>query len=67
MTHHKTSNGRMIPIVDMNDWHLHNAIKKLSEKDERHPLDDEGLSHLTALRAEQQKRGGPPKPKDAVG
>lgn len=61
MTHHTTSSGKQIAIAEMNEWHLHNAIKKTRHLAEHDPAHRE---HLAALEAEQARRGGPPKPKE---
>jgi hypothetical protein len=52
MPTHTTSAGKTIKIAEMNDYHLHNAIKKHGDGDPE---------KLAALRAEQERRGGPPK------
>lgn len=56
-THYTGSKGAT-PIARMNDYHLHNAIRKLSGQPERGAAD---AFMLQALLAEQQRRGGPPK------
>lgn len=61
LTHHMASKGRMIAIGEMNDYHLHNAIKKLAADG---AMTVEQSEHHAALKAEQDKRGGPPKPKE---
>lgn len=63
MTTHTTSAGKVIPIADMNDYHLHNAIKKLASSPIGTNPDEEAkrVAKLAELRAEQAKRGGPPK------
>lgn len=57
MTTYKTSAGKVVPIADMNPYHLDNAIKKLATN---HKRSKESGETLAALRAEQAKRGGPP-------
>lgn len=56
-THYTGSKGTTL-IGQLNDYHLHNAIKKLAGKAVHAPSD---AMMLQALRAEQQRRGGPPK------
>lgn len=57
MTIYKTSAGKVVPIAEMNPYHLDNAIKKLAAKAD---LPDDEAALLAALRGEQTKRGGPP-------
>lgn len=61
LSHHMASKGRLIPIAEMNDHHLHNAIKKLAAGG---AMTVEQAEHHAALKAEQDRRGGPPKPKE---
>jgi hypothetical protein len=56
-THYTGSKGTQ-PIERMNDYHLHNAIKKIALQAIQAPTD---VMMLQALRAEQARRGGPPK------
>lgn len=56
-THYTGSKGTTL-IGQLNDYHLHNAIKKLVAKASEATTD---VLMLQALRAEQQRRGGPPK------
>jgi hypothetical protein len=58
MDTYKTSDGKLVKIAEMNPYHLANAIKKLSANYKR-----ENAETLSALRAEQERRGGPPQPK----
>lgn len=53
MNTHTTSTGKTMLISEMNDYHLHNAIKKVRAAGNE-------PEKLAALEAEQQKRGGPP-------
>lgn len=55
ITHHKTSKGTTVAIVDMNPYHLHNAIKKLANS-----TNADDVERHAALKAEQDRRGGPP-------
>lgn len=48
--HYTSSNGKIRPIADMMDGHLHNALAKL-ERDEPHRG-----SEIAAMRAEVAKR-----------
>ena len=52
VTHYEGSKGK-IALEAMNPYHLHNAIKKLTRE-----ASDADL--LAALKAEQDRRGGPP-------
>lgn len=63
MTTHTTSAGKVVNIADMNDYHLHNAIKKLAAMPQsEHPAErTEQAAKLAELRFEQERRGGPPK------
>lgn len=56
-THYTGSKGTA-PIEQMNDYHLHNAIKKIASKATQAPTE---AMMLQALRSEQARRGGPPK------
>lgn len=56
-THYTGSKGTTL-IAQLNDYHLHNAIKKIASKAVQAPTD---VMMLQALRAEQTRRGGPPK------
>jgi hypothetical protein len=53
------SNGKAVPIADMNPYHLHNAIKKLAGVKDPEDV-EQHTATLSALRAEQESRGGPP-------
>jgi hypothetical protein len=53
VTHYRSSKGP-VEIEKMNDHHLHNAIRKHEASGELHE------DVLAALRAEQERRGGPP-------
>lgn len=52
VTHYRSTKGD-VAIADMNPYHLHNAIKK-------HEREAGDAETLTALKAEQDRRGGPP-------
>lgn len=54
-THYTGSKGST-PIDKMNDYHLHNAIRKITGQAAQAPTD---VMMLQALRAEQARRGGP--------
>lgn len=59
VTHYPSSSRGHIPIAEMNDHHLHNALQQVGTHNGRE-------SELyKALKAEQERRGGPPKPKES--
>ncbi|HZP68347.1 MAG TPA: hypothetical protein VFB29_00255 [Pseudolabrys sp.] len=53
VTHYKTKTGDLVPLAEMNPYHLHNAIKK-------HERENGDADMIAALKAEQERRGGPP-------
>lgn len=55
MDTYKKSDGKLVKITEMNEFHLMNAIKKL-----RANYKPEHGEMLAALHREQERRGGPP-------